>query len=59
MTEKCNKAERLFDCLVSSVGHDRHKAGEFDGFGHSSLVFVAELISSACSNLKLGSDILP
>ena len=49
----------LFDCLVASVWHDGHEAGEFDCFGYPSLVFVAELISSACGNLKLGSDILP
>ena len=49
----------LFNRLVSSIWHNGHEAGEFDRFGHSSLVFVAELVPAACGNLKLGSDILP
>jgi len=49
----------LLDGLVASVWHDSHEAGEFDCLGYSSLVFVAKLISAACGNLKLGSDILP
>ena len=49
----------LFNRLVSSIWHNGHEAGEFDRFGNPSLMFVAKLVSSACGNLKLGSDIPP
>ena len=51
--------EGLLNSLIPGIWHNRHEAGEFDCFGYPSLVFVAELVSSTCGNLKLRSDILP
>lgn len=46
----------MLNCLVASVGHQSHEAGDLDRIGHASLVFVAQACALGWLDFELGAN---